>query len=202
MYREIPQYCLKAYALFYIRFGTVRVFQQAELDWVVSQPMKKKIFSVLLNAGWIKKKGKTTYLCNKPGQIFSHLLDFKVQEILKKAERKYCLVGLSAIEVWSDYSYVQRDVKRSPYFIKVLKKDLRYWKVFFAQEGISAYECKGTNIGEFVILISASEIGKTVKRDGMYVESLSETMKEAKRNELYEYAYNYMREKYGQTATA
>lgn len=201
MYREIPQYCLKAYALFYTRFGTARAFSQSELDWVVSQPMKKKIFSILLSSGWIRKKTRSEYLCNKPTEIFSHLLEFRVPEIIRRAEKEYCFTGLSAIEIWSDYSYVQRDAKRSPYFVRVLKNDLPYWKAFFARNSIPVYENKGTNIGEFVILIPVDKMKKVQKED-LFVEPLDEAMGEAEKNELYDYAYNYMRKKYGQTAVA
>jgi len=196
MYREIPQYCLRAYALFYTRFGTVRQFMQSELDWVVSQPMKKKIFSILLSSNWIRKKSRNAYVCNKPNEIFSHLMDFRVPEIMKNSERKYCFTGLSAIEIWSDYSYVQRDMKRSPYFVNVLKKDLKYWKRFFAENEVPSYDKKGTTIGEFAILIPAEKIASETK-NGLKVEPLDKAMKEAKENELYRYAYDYMRRKYG-----
>jgi hypothetical protein len=201
MYREIPQYCLKAYALFYTRFGTSRQFEQSELDWVVSQPMKKKIFSILLNSNWIRKKSRNSYLCNKPSEIFTHLLEFRVPEIMKISKREYSFTGLSAIEIWSDYSYIQRDMKRSPYFIKILKKDIKYWKGFFAKEGTPAYEKQGTNIGEFIIMIPVDRI-VCWNKQGLRVDPLDETMNEAGQNELYAYAYNYMREKYGQAATA
>ena len=137
----------------------------------------------------------------KPNEIFSHLLDFRVPEIMKTAGRDYCFTGLSAIEVWSDYSYVQRDIKRSPYFVKVLEKDIRYWKGFFAAQEIQVYEKEGTTIGEFVVLIPVRRVAWKIK-DNLKVEPLNETMENAGKNELYEYAYNYMRENYGQNATA
>lgn len=199
MYREIPQYCLRAYALFYTRFGTIRQFGQSELDWVVSRPMKKKIFSLLLISNWIKKKSRNAYVCNKPTEIFTHLLDFRVPEIMKIAEKDYCFTGSSAIEIWSDYSYVQRDMKRSPYFVKILEKDGGYWKRFFAENEIPTYEKEGTTIGEFVILVPVKKLTWKMK-DGLKVGALDETMGMARENELYKYAYDYMREKYGQIA--
>ena len=58
---------------------------------------------------------------------------------MKQAEKPYAFTGLSAIEIWSDYSYVQRGIEKSPYFIKVLKKDIAYWKRFFNSNNIPNY---------------------------------------------------------------
>ena len=73
MINEIPQYGLRAYSMFYLRHGIKEDFNQSELDWIVSQPMKKKIFSLLLNSGWIKKFSRYTYRCVNPKNIFTHL---------------------------------------------------------------------------------------------------------------------------------
>lgn len=201
MYVEIPQYCLRAFALFFSRFGTAKQFTQSELEWVVSESMRKKIFALLLRSNWIRKRSRNTYACNNPSEIFSHLLDFRVPEIMKTSKKEYCFTSLSAIEIWSDYSYMQRDIKRSPYFIKILKKDLPHWKTFFSKEEIPSYLKEGTTIGEFVILIPVDKISK-VEVEGLFVDSLEETIKQAKENELYAYAYNYMVKKYGKTPTA
>src|SRR3989339_782368 len=131
MISEIPQYCLRAYALFFTKHGSRELFKQSELDWVVSQSMKKKIFYILLKSGWIKKASRTSYKCVQPNMVFKGLLEFKVPEIMKKAKRPYAFTNLSSVEIWSDYAYVQRGIEKSPYFIKVFKKDLRYWKEFF-----------------------------------------------------------------------
>ena len=60
MATEIPAYGLRAYALFFTRHGVNESFKQNELDWIVRQSMKKKIFSLLLRAGWIKKQTDNT----------------------------------------------------------------------------------------------------------------------------------------------
>ncbi|OIO21294.1 hypothetical protein COV61_01710 [Candidatus Micrarchaeota archaeon CG11_big_fil_rev_8_21_14_0_20_47_5] len=201
MYYEIPQYGLRAYALFFSKFGSVAPFSQSELDFAVSQPMKKKIFSLLLRAGWIKKYTKNSYLCQKPNEIFLHLLDFKVPSIMREAKKPYCFCGLSAVEIWSDYAYIQRGRERSPYFIKVLRKDLGFWKEFFNLHGMPNYEGRGTSIGEFVILIPVKRING-VEKEGLWVEPLKETMKQAGKNEMFSYAYDYMGKKYGKIQAA
>ena len=200
MISEIPQYCLRAYSLFFTKHGPRGQFKQSELNWIVSQSMKKKIFSILLRAGWIVKYSRDTYKCLEPDMIVKGILEFKVPQIIKEASKPYAFTNLSAVEIWSDYSYIQRGIEKSPYFIKVLRKDLKYWKEFFNKINIPNYIKEGSTIGEYVILIPVNEI-KFAEKDGLKVEQLNETLKTAKSNEMYSYAYNYMRKKYG-TASA
>ncbi|PIS16369.1 MAG: hypothetical protein COT61_04315 [Candidatus Portnoybacteria bacterium CG09_land_8_20_14_0_10_44_13] len=195
MYNEIPNYGLRAYALFFSRHGLHEQFGQSDLDWIVGQSMKKKIFSLLLNAGWIKKTSANAYKCINPEQILKGLLEFKVAQIIKESKKPYAFTGLSAIEIWSDYSYVQRGREKSPYYIKILKKDLRYWKAFFNSNRIPNYVDKGSTVGEFIILIPVKKL-KFVEKEGIMVETLKETEKIAKANSFYVYPYNYMKEKY------
>ncbi len=200
MYNEIPNYGLRAYALFFSKHGLQEEFSQSALDWIVGQSMKKKIFSLLVNNGWIKKSSHNSYKCVNPEIILRGLLEFKVSQIIKKAKKPYAFTGLSAIEIWSDYSYIQRGAEKSPYYIKVLKKDLKYWRFFFNKYRIPNYIKSGSTIGEFVILIPVDNL-KFAEKGEIYVETLRETEKIAKTNSFYIYPYNYMKEKYG-TITA
>jgi len=196
---EVPQYGLRAYALFLTKHGPREEFKQSDLDWIVSTSMKKKIFSVLTRAGWITKVSRMSYRCVKPEQIFSGLLDFRVPKVIKEAKKPYVFTGLSAVEVWSDYVYVLRGKEKSPYYVKILKRDMRYWKQFFNAHRIPNYVGSGATIGEFVILIPVSRFAGEEK-NGVMVESLRETQKIAKENKLYAYPCNYIRKKYGTAA--
>ncbi len=200
MITEVPQYGLRAYALFFSKYGPRETFKQSELDWIVSVSMRKKIFSLLLKAGWIKKENRETYKCIEPNKILNGLLDFKVPEIIKETSKPYAFTNLSAIEIWSDYSYVQRGIEKSPYFIKVLKKDLKYWKTFLNKNNIPNYINQGSTIGEYIILIPVNKI-KVYDKDGLKVETLNKTLEIAKNNEMYAYAYKYIKEKYEPSAT-
>ena len=200
MYNEIPYYGLRAYALFFSKHGLQEEFTQSELDWIVGQSMKKKIFSLLLNNGWIRKVSKTSYKCVNPEIILNGLLEFKIPQIIKEAKKDYAFTGLSAIEIWSDYSYIQRGREKSPYYIKILKKDLKYWKNFFNKYRIPNYVKIGSTIGEFIILIPVEKL-KFTEKNNIKVETLKETAKIAKTNSFYAYPYNYIKEKYG-TITA
>ncbi|MBI3033875.1 hypothetical protein HYY72_01840 [Candidatus Woesearchaeota archaeon] len=199
MVSEIPQYCLRAYALFYSRHGSREPFMQSELDWIVGQSMKKKIFALLLKSGWIVKERRNSYKCVDPVTVMKDLLEFKVPGIMKEASRPYAFTNLSAVEIWSDYSYVQRGNERSPYFIKILKKDIRYWKEFFNKRNIPNYIRQGSTVGEFVILVPVNSFNSE-KKGSFMVEPLSETIRTARENGLYSYAYDYMKDKYGHAA--
>ncbi len=196
---EIPQYGLKAYALLFSKHGVQGKFRQSELDWIVSTGMKKKIFALLLKRGWIRKNPGRTYSCTSPSDAIRGLLDFRVPEILKTAKKDYAFTQLSAIEVWSDYSYVQRGMEKSPYFIKVLRKDLNYWKAFFNSNEIPNYVKSGFTIGEFAVLIPVNTLSFDEK-SGFKVDSLKETMHYAKSNDMFAYASEYMERKYGALA--
>ncbi|MBI4450606.1 hypothetical protein HY642_01405 [Candidatus Woesearchaeota archaeon] len=193
---EIPSYGLRAYALLYSRHGLREPFMQTALDWIISQSMRKKVFSLLLRAGWIRKVSRQEYACISPDEVFKHLLDFKVPDIMRSAERQYAFTGLSAIEIWSDYSYVQRGREKSPYFIKVERKDVAYWKKFFNAQGIPNYVGQGATIGEYVVIVPVSKV-EFVEKDGLRVEPLTAAMADAAQNEMFAYAYKYMKQKYG-----
>ena len=199
MISEIPQYCLRAYALFFSKHGSREKFKQPELDWIVSRSMRKKIFFILLKAGWIKKESRDSYRCMEPENVMKGLVEFKVPELIKEAKKPYAFTNLSAIEIWSDYSYVQRGIEKSPYFIKILRKDLKYWKGFFNQKNIPNYMNEGSTIGEYVILMPVNSID-AVDKEGLKVEPLKRTLTIAKENEMFSYAYQYMRNKYGSSS--
>src|SRR3990167_4434928 len=99
MSTEIPQYCLRAYALFFSKHAAREPFKQSELDWIVSQSMKKKIFSLLLKSGWIAKHSRDSYLCIEPEKVVRGLIEFKVPDLIKTAKKPYAFTNLSAVEI-------------------------------------------------------------------------------------------------------
>lgn len=193
---EIPKYVFKAYAMFYLKYGNKAEFKQSGLDWIISISMKKKIFSYLLRAGWIKKIKRNSYKCVKIEEVMEDLFKFKVPEIIKKAKKAYAFSMMSAAEIWSDYSYIQRSWEHSPYFIKVLKQDLPYWKNFFREKGVPVYIKEGTTIGEFIILIPVDKL-KFEEKNELRVEPINETINFCKKNNLFNYPLKYIEGKYG-----
>ena len=196
---EIPQYGLKAYALLFSRYGIQGTFSQSALDWIVSPSMKKKIFALLLRSGWIQKRSRQTYVCTTPSDAIQGLLEFRVPEIMKDAKKEYAFTQSSAVEIWSDFSYVQRGMEKSPYFIKVLRKDLNHWKAFFNMHEIPNYVGVGATIGEYIILIPVDRLPFEEKHR-FKVDSFKETMRYAKSNDIYAYSTKYMENEHRGTA--
>ncbi len=195
MTKEIPKYALRAYGMLYTKYGTEEGFKQDSLNWAVSSSMKKKIFSVLLNSGWIVKKSVRAYTCVEPGKIFSSLFLFKIPDILKKSRHEYCYSRMSAAEILTDFSYIQRSWDHSPYFIKIKEKDLAYWKEFLSKEGIPFFINEGSFIGEFVILETEKILNYHIYH-GFPVEDLDTVVKFCKNNPLFEYHLAYIKEKF------
>ena len=59
---------------------------------------------------------------------------------------------------------------------------------------------EGSTIGEYIILIPVDKL-KWVEKNEFKVDSLGETEKNANSNEIFAYAYHYMRKKYGSAST-
>jgi hypothetical protein len=196
MTMEIPFYGLRAYALLFSKHSSDEEFDSSDLDWIVSESMKKKIFALLVAGGWLVKIKRNLYRCRPPQDIIHSLMEFKIPRLIRESERPYAFTGSSAVEIWSDYCYVQRSMEKSPYFIKVLKSDLEYWKKFFHKTRIPTYVNDGKIIGEYVVLIPVEKIDQ-VQAHGISVEPRSVTMKYAKANSMYAYAYGYIQGKYG-----
>lgn len=184
---------MRAYAVLYTTYGNEESFAQAELEWVVSESMRKKIFAVLLGSGWIHKISRRTYRCAEPGSIFRGMASFRVHDLMQEAKRPCAFTGMSAIELWSDYSYVQRSMKKSPYHLEVLRQDLPYWKRFFSGRGIPAYVGEGSAVGEYVTLYPRERI-RAVGRHGVRVIPYRRALRMAEDNELFSAAAEYMRE--------
>jgi hypothetical protein len=195
MAQEIPKYALRAFGLLYIKFGNKISFSQDAFNWIVSSSMRKKIFSVLLKSGWIKKKSKKEYLCNEPSDIFYSFFEQRVPEMLKSSKRDYCFSRMSAVEIWTDFNYIQRSFEHNPYFINVKEEDLDYWKDFLASQNIAYFINEGTFMGEFVILLPKKNI-EFVSHKENPVEKLEEAVAFCQGNSLFEYPLAYLVKKF------
>ena len=171
----LPPYGLRAYALFYHRHGTRKKFKQNELDGIVSRPMKKKIFTLLVKTGWLEKINRREYRCISPEKIFKNSLKLRVPDLLKSSDLPYALTGPSALELWKDHTGIQRNPANSPYFIKVLNSDVQAWKSYLNHKSIPNYVETGSTIGEFVVLVPATRL-RFAKRKGLKVERLWQTV--------------------------
>lgn len=191
----IPIYCEQAYAILYNKFKS-KEFSSDYFKWFLSDSMRKKILYLLEKKGWIKRVKRGVYICNKPEEVITNMVKFRVPDLLELAGKMYCYTGMSAVEIWTDFAYVQRSWEHSPYFIKISKKDLNYWKKYFASHGISVFvKNSKPALGEFVILIP--EDFKLTIFEEKPVDNIKEVVKFCKNNiELFEYPLAYLIKKF------
>jgi hypothetical protein len=160
--------------------------------------MCKKVFHVLTREGWLRRVGRGKYRCVRPEEVFRRQFEFKVPGFLEAAKRPWCFTGASAVEIWTDFSQVQRSWEYSPYFIKVRRRDLLYWKEFFRKRGIGAFvEGAGSAIGEFVVLEPVERLDH-VMHGGWPVDRLERVVKFCEHNSsTFEYPLACLIRRYG-----
>lgn len=192
MSETIPSYAQNAYAVLFNRFRS-RPFAPDYLSWFVSRSMTKKILYTLEKGNWIRRIERGKYVCVKPEEAIEGLVRFRVPKLLEDAEKKYCYSKSSSVEIWTDFSYVQRSFEHSPYFIRVLKEDLKFWVDYFRDHKIKVFikEPKPA-LGEFVVLIPKRDF-KFVTYHNKPVEPLNETKSFCEKNiQTFEYPLAYL----------
>lgn len=199
-YCMIPKYAQQIYAVLWNKFGEneFSTKQLNFLDLFMSKGTKKKTLFLLTKENWIRRKTRSRYVCVNPRIIFETFFKPKVIELLKSAKMKWCFSRLNALEVYSDFSVERRSWISSPFYIKVLKRDLKKWINLFKKQDITVFIDEGKpQFGEYVVLIPKGNF--TAKIVNNYpVEPLEDVIKFIKqRNFEFEYELNYLREKYG-----
>ncbi|MBI2598347.1 MAG: hypothetical protein HYW50_04075 [Candidatus Diapherotrites archaeon] len=193
---------LQLYSLLYLKFGK-KEFGLDSVRWYFSKPMLKKLAFGLGEKGWVKKIRKGIYACVSPNRVIFGLFEPKVESILAKSKLSYCFSKATAAEIWSGESFVQRSWEYSPFFIKVLKKDLNKWASFLKSKNANFFVNAPSNaVGEFVVLVPVSSL-KIDFFNGKPVEPLNETVEFCEKNkDSFEYVLAYVQNKFGKKTTA
>lgn len=196
MSEAVPAYAQEAYAILRGRFGSDR-FPADYMSWFVSRSMVKKTLHVLEHAGWIRRVEKGSYVCRNADDIFESMVEFKVPRLLSEAGMRYAYTEASAVEVWTDYSYVQRSWEHSPYFVRVLRSDLGRWVSYFRKHKVKVFTSKPElSMGEFVILKPADGFA-IVMHDGLPVEPLESAVSYSEKHvHTFEYPLAYLKAKF------
>ena len=197
MTEPIPTYAQQAYAILHNRFGD-QPFDSNFLGWFISESMVKKTLHVLEKRGWIRRVRKGSYICVDPEEVFRKMVQFRVPRLLDNTGRRYAYTRASAVEVWTDYTYIQRSWEHSPYFVKVLREDLGDWVKRLREYKVNVFvgEAKPA-IGEFVVLFPEERFEYDV-HNGVPVDGLEEVTRFCERNiEAFEYPLAYLKSKFG-----
>lgn len=190
------------YGLLYLKFES-KPFGLDSVRWYFSKQTLKKLIFNLVKSGWLKRAGRGVYACISPKEAVSGLFEPMVREALQESDLSYCFTKASAAEVWSDETYIQRSWEYSPFFVKVLKKDLKMWRAFLDSKEIKYFvETPSNAIGEFVVLVPVASM-KVDFHNGWPVEPLQETIGFCEANkDSFEYVLAYLSNKYKKKTTA
>ncbi len=201
MSEPIPGYAQRAYAILYNRFAG-RPFGPEHLSWFLSDGMVKKTLHVLEKGNWVRRVRKGSYVCISPEDVFRDMVQLKVPRLLEEAKKRYAYTRASAVEVWTDYSYIQRSWEHSPYFVKVLRDDVEFWVRYLRRHKIDVFvEDAEPAIGEFVVLFPQGQLVHGV-HNGEPVEDLNDVSRFCEENiEVFEYPLAYLKSKFGVETT-
>ncbi len=196
MSEPVPIYAQEAYAILYNRFASDS-FPSDYLAWFISKSMVKKALHVLEKAGWVRRVGKGRYVCVNAKDVFKTMVEFKVPRLLAEARRRYAYSEASAVEVWIDYSYVQRSWEHSPYYVKVLSSELNYWVEYFRKHRVNVYIDKAkASLGEFVVLKPQEKLTYE-EHNGLPVEGLDAVVRYCEKHiDAFEYPLAYLKAKF------
>ncbi len=196
MSEAVATYAQEAYAILRNRFAGDR-FPADYLSWFVSRSMVKKTLHALERAGWIRRVEKGSYVCKNADEIFRSMIDFKVPGLLSGAGMRYAYTDASAVEVWTDFSYIQRSWEHSPYFVRVLRSDLGRWIGYFRRHRVRVFNSKpGLSIGEFVVLKPVAGFASKT-RNGLPVDPLELAVAYAEKHiHTFEYPLAYLKAKF------
>lgn len=190
------------YSLFFLKFGK-KAFDLDSVKWYFSRQMLKKLVFKLIKFGWLKTLGRGIYSCVSPENAISGIFSPAVENSLKKSGLSYCFAGTTAAEIWSNETYIQRSWEHSPFFVKVLEKDLMKWVYFLKSNGMTFFvETPRNVVGEFVVLIQCKSI-EVDFHNGKPVEPLKDTVKFCEKNkDSFEFVLAYFSKKYNVKTSA
>jgi len=196
MSESVPTYAQEAYAILRSRFASDS-FPADYLSWFVSRSMVKKTLHTLEHAGWIRRVERGSYVCKNVDEIFRSMVEFRVPTLLSDARMRYAYTEASAVEVWTDYSYIQRSWEHSPYFVRVLSGDLGRWVRYFRKHKVKVFTHKPElAMGEFVVLKPERGFANAT-HNGLPVDPLESTVSYSEEHiHAFEYPLAYLQAKF------
>src|SRR3989442_14948978 len=196
MSEAVPAYAQEAYAILRGRFSSDS-FPADYMSWFVSRSMVKKTLHTLEHAGWIRRVHKGSYVCKNADDIFKSMVESRVPSLLSRAGMRYAYTEASAVEVWTDYSYIQRSWEHSPYFVRVLRSDLDRWVSYFRKHKVKVFTSRPElAMGEFVILKPERGFANAT-HNGFPVDPLESTVSYSEKHiHAFEYPLAYLQAKF------
>lgn len=160
-----------------------------------------KVMHDLIRLNYVNRIKRGKYRVMAPDKFVERIVgeNLKQEDILKNAMKKYAYCDNDAVNIWTDgYYWTGFTAGFKPIHIKVLEKDINWWKNFFRKN-----DAEFSRAGESKTLFGLSYIlhpekrFRIEKKDGIPVIPLEEAIEFCKKNELaYRPALEYLDDKY------
>jgi hypothetical protein len=161
-----------------------------------------KVIHDLIQQGYVQRVSRGVYRAVEPKEWIASIITkgSAWKKIIKSAQRKYAYCDSTAVSIWTEGYYWTGFTKGfRPIHIKVLKKDISYWREFF--EGHAArYAMAEENrtLFGFVYIIHPEQDFDAVEKNGDKVIPLEEVVRFCLEHEMaYQPALEYLDEHYG-----
>lgn len=191
---------MKLYGWMYEVFGDEE-FTIDDFRAVFPSPQPVKVMHDLIRLNYIDRIKRGKYRVIAPNKFVERIVEenLKQEDVLKNVIKEYAYCDNDAIIIWTDgYYWTGFTAGFKPIHIKVLEKDLGWWKNFFVKNDVefSTERERRTLFGLSYILHPERKFRKE-KKDGTPIIPLEEAVEFCRKNELtYRPALEYLDEKY------
>ena len=165
-------------------------------------PQPTKTIYDLIKLDFIRRMKRGKYKVVKPEEFVQRIVkeNLENRNVLEKAERKYTYSDSTAVNIWTN-GYYWTDFTKGfkPVHIKVLKKDLKYWDLFFkSNDAEFTLENENKALFGLTYVLHPVDSMKVEKKDDSPVMPLKETVNLCREKVyLYKPALEYLDKKYG-----
>src|SRR4030042_385083 len=156
-------------------------FTIKEFYSIFASPDPNKVLHDMARKGFLERVGWGKYRVNSPEEFLTKRMNIaKSYGLLNEAGMRYALTGPDAVFFWTKGGYqVDRFFGFYPIHLKVEKKDLKKWAIFFSSRKqrfcVKDQPIRQTLFGLFYVLYPESDF-RTEEMNDFYVIPLKETV--------------------------
>ncbi len=190
----------KLYGWMHESFGA-KEFSIDDFRAVFPSPHPSKVIHDLVRLNYLERIKRGKYRVTSPNKFVERIVEenMKQEDILKDANKKYAYCNNDAVTIWTEgYYWTGFTAGFKPVHIKVLERDVDWWKNFFKKND-AEYSIRGehkTLFGLSYILHPLKSFGMEMKDDTPVIP-LNEAIGFCKENELtYRPALEYLDEQF------
>jgi hypothetical protein len=161
-----------------------------------------KVIHDLVGEGYLQRTDRGVYIAVKPEKLIEGIVrkDYGAKDIVRQAECRYAYCDSTAVSIWTEGYYWTGFTKGfRPSHIRVMQKDLAYWRDFFGKRHVRcASQNESRTLFGYVYILHPEKDFRVANKDGARVIPLEETVKFCLENEMdYQPALEYLDEHYG-----